>query len=142
MLQAVNLNIFIHQFPDSDKPLCGLLVFARCCDRRTELTDGFLIFDFSKKHSRVVDFFSHPLYTSRMNGYFVVHIQIMGCQVTEQDITNVRFDVVLNPLLRIGRNNMYRLVNSGQIQSIKVGRKILIPRNALVRFLSAFDQAS
>ena len=44
-------------------------------------------------------------------------------------------------LLRIGRNNMYRLVNSGQIQSIKVGRKILIPRNALVRFLSAFDQA-
>ena len=30
-------------------------------------------------------------------------------------------------LLRIGRNNMYRLVNSGQIQSIKVGRKILIP---------------
>ena len=44
--------------------------------------------------------------------------------------------------LRIGRNNMYRLVNSGQIQSIKVGRKILIPRNALVRFLSAFDQAS
>lgn len=45
-------------------------------------------------------------------------------------------------LLRIGRNNMYRLVNSGQIQSIKVGRKILIPCNALVRFLSAFDQAS
>lgn len=45
-------------------------------------------------------------------------------------------------LLRIGRNNMYRLVNSGQIQSIKVGRKILIPRNALVRFLSAFDQVS
>ena len=45
-------------------------------------------------------------------------------------------------LLRIGRNNMYRLVNSGQIQSIKVGRKILIPRNALVRFLSTFDQAS
>ena len=45
-------------------------------------------------------------------------------------------------LLRIGRNNMYRLVNSGQIQSIKVGRKILIPRNALVRFLPAFDQAS
>ena len=45
-------------------------------------------------------------------------------------------------LLRIGRNNMYRLVNSGQIQSIKVGRTILIPRNALVRFLSAFDQVS
>ena len=45
-------------------------------------------------------------------------------------------------LLRIGRNNMYRLVNSGQIQSIKVGRKILIPRNALVRILSAIDQAS
>lgn len=52
MLQAVNLNIFVHQFPDSDKPLCGLLVFAWCCDSRTELADGFLI--------RTVNHHYHP----------------------------------------------------------------------------------
>lgn len=45
-------------------------------------------------------------------------------------------------LLRIGRNSMYHLVKDGQIQSIKIGRKILIPRNALINFLSAPCQAS
>ena len=45
-------------------------------------------------------------------------------------------------LLHIGRNSIYRLIDDGQIQVIRLGRKILIPRNALVRFLSAFDQAS
>lgn len=45
-------------------------------------------------------------------------------------------------LLRIGRNSMYHLVKDGQIQSIKIGRKILIPRNALINFLSASCQAS
>lgn len=39
-------------------------------------------------------------------------------------------------LLRIGRNNMYQLVRSGQIRSIKNGRNILIPRCALIEFLS------
>ena len=39
-------------------------------------------------------------------------------------------------LLRIGRNNMSQLVRSGQIRSIKNGRNILIPRCALIEFLS------
>lgn len=39
-------------------------------------------------------------------------------------------------LLRIGRNNMHQLVRSGQIRSIKNGRNILIPRCALIEFLS------
>ena len=38
-------------------------------------------------------------------------------------------------VLRIGRNPAYQLVKDGSIQSIRVGRSIRIPRNALVQFV-------
>lgn len=38
-------------------------------------------------------------------------------------------------VLRIGRNPAYQLVKDGRIQSIRVGRSIRIPRNALVQFV-------
>ena len=43
----------------------------------------------------------------------------------------------LMPLLGIGRNTAYELVRSGQIRSIRVGRKIRIPRDAVAEFLGA-----
>lgn len=47
--------------------------------------------------------------------------------LTVEDLTSV---------LHIGRNKAYDLVNSKQIQSIKVGKQIRIPRAALERYLS------
>ena len=41
----------------------------------------------------------------------------------------------LMPILDIGRNTAYELVRSGQIRSIKVGRQIRVPRDAVVEFL-------
>ena len=41
----------------------------------------------------------------------------------------------LIPILAIGRNTAYELVRSGQIRSIKVGRQIRVPRDAVVEFL-------
>ena len=41
----------------------------------------------------------------------------------------------LASVLRIGRNAAYQLVKDGSIQSIRVGRNIRIPRNALAQFL-------
>ena len=41
----------------------------------------------------------------------------------------------LMPILDIGRNTAYELVHSGQIRSIKVGRQIRVPRDAVVDFL-------
>lgn len=38
-------------------------------------------------------------------------------------------------VLRIGRNPAYQLVKDGNIQSIRVGRSIRIPRNALIQFV-------
>lgn len=38
-------------------------------------------------------------------------------------------------VLRIGRNPAYQLVKDGTIQSIRVGRSIRIPRNALIQFV-------
>lgn len=42
----------------------------------------------------------------------------------------------LMPILDIGRNTAYELVRSGQIRSIRVGRQIRIPKDALAEFLS------
>ena len=39
------------------------------------------------------------------------------------------------PILGIGRNTAYELIRSGQIRSIRIGRQIRIPRDALLDFL-------
>ena len=39
-------------------------------------------------------------------------------------------------LLRIGRNQGYEAVRSGELPSIKIGKRILVPRVALERMLS------
>ena len=41
----------------------------------------------------------------------------------------------LMPLLGIGRNTAYQLIRSGQIRSVRIGRQIRIPREALLEFL-------
>lgn len=41
----------------------------------------------------------------------------------------------LMPLLGIGRNTAYELIHSGQIRSVRIGRQIRIPREALLEFL-------
>ena len=41
----------------------------------------------------------------------------------------------LMPILGIGRNNAYELIRSGQIRSVRIGRQIRIPREALLEFL-------
>lgn len=42
----------------------------------------------------------------------------------------------LMSILGIGRNTAYELVRSGQIRSIKVGKQIRIPKEALREYLS------
>ena len=42
----------------------------------------------------------------------------------------------LMPILDIGRNTAYELIRSGQIRSIRIGRQIRIPRDALLEFLN------
>ena len=42
----------------------------------------------------------------------------------------------LMPILGIGRNTAYELVRSRQIRSIKIGRQIRVPRDAVAEFLT------
>ena len=41
----------------------------------------------------------------------------------------------LMPVLDIGRNTAYELIRCGQIRSIKVGRQIRVPKEAVAEFL-------
>ena len=41
----------------------------------------------------------------------------------------------LMPILSIGRNTAYELIRSGQIRSVRIGRKIRIPKAEVLRFL-------
>lgn len=42
----------------------------------------------------------------------------------------------LMPILGIGRNTAYELVRFGKIRSIRIGRQLRIPKDALVEYLS------
>ena len=46
----------------------------------------------------------------------------------------------LMPLLGIGRNIAYELVRSGRLRSIRVGRQVRIPKNALIEFLEGREK--
>ena len=41
----------------------------------------------------------------------------------------------LMPVLDIGRNTAYELVRSGQIRSVRVGRQIRVPKDAIQEYL-------
>ena len=43
----------------------------------------------------------------------------------------------LMPILGIGRNTAYELVRSGQIHSVKIGRQLRIPKQALIDYLTS-----
>ena len=42
----------------------------------------------------------------------------------------------LMPILNIGRNTAYELVRCGTIRSIRIGKQLRIPKDALVEYLS------
>lgn len=44
------------------------------------------------------------------------------------------------PMLGVGKNSVYALIRSGQLRSIKVGRKILIPLSAIEEFLNGGEK--
>ena len=46
----------------------------------------------------------------------------------------------LMPILGIGRNTAYALVRSGRLRSIRVGRQVRIPKNALIEFLEGREK--
>lgn len=42
----------------------------------------------------------------------------------------------VGPLLGLGRNSVYALIRSGNLRSIRVGRRILVPTSAILDFLN------
>lgn len=54
--------------------------------------------------------------------------------VAEERLTRTPLEAA--KLLGIGVNNTYKLVKSGELRHIKVGRKLLIPLTAIDEFLN------
>jgi excisionase family DNA binding protein len=46
----------------------------------------------------------------------------------------------LAKMLRVGRNTAYDLVSTGQVQSVKVGNQIRIPKASVIDFLQCDHQ--
>lgn len=42
----------------------------------------------------------------------------------------------LMPILGVGRNTAYELVRSSQIRSIRIGRQLRVPKDAVLNFLN------
>lgn len=42
-------------------------------------------------------------------------------------------------ILRVGRNTAYELVRCGRLKSVRVGKQIRIPKQALSEYLGQFD---
>jgi excisionase family DNA binding protein len=45
-------------------------------------------------------------------------------------------------ILSLGRSQVYKLITSGELRSIKIGRSRRIPRQALAEFLAKLEAAS
>lgn len=54
---------------------------------------------------------------------------------TENELPAITSVPQLAAFLDIGRNTAYELVRSGQIQALRIGRKIRIPRHAVLQYL-------
>lgn len=60
-----------------------------------------------------------------------------GSRTSQRDESKRTFTVdEVAALLCIGRNTAYEAVKGGEIPSIRIGRRILVPRDALERMLS------
>lgn len=57
-----------------------------------------------------------------------------------QEIPAVLDVPTLATFLGIGRNSAYALIRSGQIKALKIGRKLRIPRHAVLNYLGATIQ--
>ena len=48
----------------------------------------------------------------------------------------------LMPILGIGRNAAYELIRCGQIRSVRVGRQIRVPKEAVAEFLAGHKETN
>jgi len=45
-------------------------------------------------------------------------------------------------MLKIGRNTAYKLLNNGDIQAVRIGRKFLIPKSHVIACLTVWQSPS
>lgn len=68
----------------------------------------------------------------------------MQARHISSDIHRVTIDVWpdLGHMLGVGRNKAYELVNTGEVRTVRVGRRILVPKAAVDEYLSGVNRAN
>ena len=67
-----------------------------------------------------------------------------ACAMTSNNLSEIRFLTVAEvaALMRVSRMTVYRLVHSGELASVRVGRSFRVPERAVHVYLSgAFTEA-
>jgi len=67
-----------------------------------------------------------------------------ACAMTSSNLSEIRFLTVAEvaALMRVSRMTVYRLVHSGELASVRVGRSFRVPERAVHLYLSgAFTEA-
>ncbi len=59
-----------------------------------------------------------------------------------EELPDVLTPIEVSRVLRLGRNTVYQNLRSGAIPSVKIGRRLLIPKAALLRLLQEERQAA
>lgn len=54
---------------------------------------------------------------------------------TSQSTPDILTPTEVATLLRIGRSSVYKLLNSGALASFRIGKKIIIPKNAIDTYI-------
>lgn len=64
---------------------------------------------------------------------------MVNCMYSKEEIPPILVVSEVAQFLGIGNNAVYGLIRSGQLEALRIGRKIKIPRHALLRFMGVQD---
>jgi excisionase family DNA binding protein len=67
-----------------------------------------------------------------MNEELVADLEQLPCVLRVEEVA---------ALLRIGRNSAYELIRQGVLPSLRLGRRLVVPKQSLVRVLDNADKA-
>lgn len=68
-----------------------------------------------------------------------VQIKEHNLAVTAEAVARLNDIKTVMARLRVGRSTVFELFDSGQLRSVKIGRRRLVPESALIQFIESLE---